>query len=131
MSGLQIHLALAERIAARFGGDLAADPRLSQDALTVQFTSGLALELRFASAEEYAINWVWGDAELRIDTAPLHSGLATFPNHLHDHEGACRADPLTRPGRDPWENVERVLEAVCADPLLLGSGTEHTDSAER
>lgn len=118
MSGLRIHLALAERVAARYAGSLAADPRLSQDALTLQFADGLALELRFASSEEYAINWVWGDAELRIDTAPLHPGLATFPNHLHDHEGACRADPLTVPGSDPWENVARVLDAVVADPLL-------------
>lgn len=118
MSGLQIHLALAERVAARFSGKLAADPRLSQDALTLQFADDLALELRFASPEEYAIHWMWGDAELRIDTAPLHRGLATFPNHLHDHEGACRADPLTVPGRNPWENVERVLVAVLSDPLL-------------
>jgi hypothetical protein len=118
VSGLQIHLALAERVVARYAGSLAADPRLSQDALTLQFADDLAVELRFASAAEYAIHWAWGEAELRIDTAPLHPGLATFPNHLHDHEGACRADRLTVPGRDPWENVERVLEALLADPLL-------------
>jgi len=118
MSGLGIHLALAEQVSARYGAKLAADPHLSQDALTLQFNDGLALELRFVSAGEYAIHWLWGDAELRIDTAPVHPGLATFPNHLHDHQGACRADPLTVPGRDPWENVERVLESVLADPLL-------------
>jgi hypothetical protein len=118
LSGLQIHLALAERVAARFGDRLAADPRLSQDALVLQFAGGVAAELRFASAEEYAINWIWGEAALRIDTAPVHPGLGTFPNHLHDHQGGCRADPLTTPGRDPWENVERVLEAILADPLL-------------
>ena len=122
MSGLHIHLALAERVAARYAGSLAAYPRVSQDALTLQFSDGLALELRFASPEEYAINWVWGEAELRIDTAPLHRDLATFPKHLHDHEGACRADPLTVPGRDPWENVERLLEALSADPLLRAAG---------
>lgn len=118
MSGVQIHLSLAERVAARFTGSLAAAPRLSQDALILQFTEGLAVELRFASAEEYAIGWAWGEAQLRIDTAPLHPGLPTFPNHLHDHEGACRADPLTVPGRAPWENLERLLEALLADPLL-------------
>ncbi|HET9701068.1 MAG TPA: hypothetical protein VFP70_09120 [Burkholderiales bacterium] len=120
MSGVQIHLALAERIAARYPERLAAGPRLSQDALVVQFADGLALELRFASAQEYSIRWVWGEAELGIDTAPLHPGLSTFPNHLHDHEGACRADPLTVPGRDPWENLERLLQALLADPLLEG-----------
>jgi hypothetical protein len=118
VSGLHIHLDLAQRVAARFSASLAADPRLSQDALTLRFADGLAVELRFASAQEYSIHWAWGDAELRIDTAPLHPGLASFPNHLHDHEGACRADPLTVPGREPWENLERVLEAVLADPLL-------------
>lgn len=118
MSGLRIHLALAEEVAARFAGSLAAAPRLSQDALTLQFADGLAVELRFASAEEYVIRWIWGEAELCIDTAPLHPGLATFPHHIHDGEGTCRADPLTVPGRDPWENVERVLEALLEDPLL-------------
>lgn len=97
-------------------GRLAADSRLSQDALILQFTDGLALELRFASPEEYAINRVWGRRICASTPRPCTPTSPPFPTY--DHEDTCRADPLAVPGREPWENAERVLQALLADPLL-------------
>lgn len=113
-----LHLALKETIEQHFAADLAAPLTLLQDALQLQLRNGVVVELRFASTEEYSLAWLWGDAELRIDTAPLHHDLATFPNHLHDADGQLRADPLTQPGRAPWDNVRPLLAALLADPLL-------------
>lgn len=115
---MSLHLELKERIESCYGDQLPAGVELKQDALQLQFDSGLVLELRFASAEEYAFNWVWGDAELRIDTAPLHPALKTYPHHLHDADEMLRDDPLTQPGALPWDNTRRVIDALLQDPLL-------------
>jgi hypothetical protein len=115
---MSLHLELKAQIEARYGAQLPAGVALKQDALLLQFDNGLVMELRFASAQEYVLGWLWGDAELRIDTAPLHPGLNSYPNHLHDEEGRVREDPLTRPGAAPWDNVCRLIDAVLADPLL-------------
>ena len=120
---MTLHLALKEEIERRYADVLTGDPELAQDALLLRLENGVALELRFAAADAYAIGWRWGEAELRIDTAPLHADLATFPNHLHDAEGRLRADPLTRPGREPWDNVRIVIDALLADPLLQSQGS--------
>lgn len=115
------HIALKDRIDRHFADQLDAPTQLLQDALLLRLGNGLTMELRFASADEYAMVWQWGDAQLRIDTAPLHPQLATFPQHLHVLNGGVCADPLTLPGRAPWDNARALIEAVLADPLL-GTG---------
>jgi hypothetical protein len=112
-----LHADLHAAIEARYGKRFSVAPQLMQDALIVQFDTGLALEMRLASADEYAFMWHWGEAELSIDTAPSADGL---PSHLHDEEGQLRADPLTVPGKAPWANVQGLLDALLRDPLLGG-----------
>jgi hypothetical protein len=115
---MTLHAALAAEIASRFGAHLDGAPRLEQDALTLRFQNGLVLQARFASPEEYSIQWRFGEAEQRIDTAPLHPELASFPQHRHGADGAVRADELTQPGRAPLENLSIVIGAILHDPLL-------------
>jgi hypothetical protein len=106
---MNLHAQLAEAAVEQFGERLTASPVLSQDALTLMLDTGTTLQVRFANAGEYSLRWRHGDAELGIDTAPLHAGLATFPNHLHVADGEVRADPVTRPGRAPWDNLQALL----------------------
>lgn len=112
------HLILRERIDADYAHRLANPLELRQDALIAALDNGVTLEVRYAAPDAYSIHWRQGDAALRIDTAPTHRGLATFPNHLHDANGSVRADPLTQPGADAWANLRAVLDAVLDDPLL-------------
>jgi hypothetical protein len=112
---MTLHAQLVDAIVHHCGERLAQPPQLTQDALTLEFDSGMLMQLRFASAEEYSIHWRFGDRELRIDTAPLHPQLASFPNHLHDADGVVRADTLTQPGRAPWENLRAVLDSLLGD----------------
>ncbi len=109
---------IAEEALSHYGKRLANAPQLVQDALTLELDTGVVVQARFASAEEYSIQWRFGEAELRIDTAPLHKDLSSFPNHLHDPDGSARSDTLTKPGREPWHNLRAVLDAVLANPLL-------------
>lgn len=115
---MSLHLQLKELLEAAYADHLPAGVELHQDALMLNFDTGLVMEVRFVSASEYALNWLWGDAQLRIDTAPLHADLATKPHHFHDLDGEIRPDPLTRPGLEPWQNLQRVIDRLLVDPLL-------------
>jgi len=119
---MTVHTALADQIVTQFGEHLDGAPEISQDALTLRLQNGLMLQARFASAEEYSIHWHFNDTELRIDTAPLHPALSSFPNHLHGPDGVARPDRFTRPGQPPQENLAAVLNAVLSDPLLKSTG---------
>jgi hypothetical protein len=117
-----LHARLSDSVVSHYGERLAGAPRQSLDALILQFDSGLGVELRCANAHEYSIYWQWPGGEGRIDTAPGHAGLATGPHHLHAVDGSLRADPLTQPGREPWENLRAVLDALLQDPRLETAG---------
>ena len=118
-----LHSALKDAIERKFTGGTVKSAVLCRDALLVSLRNQVTIELRFADSSEYSIGWRWGDAELRIDTAPLHAELATFPNHLHDSDGQLRADPLTDPSRQPWDNVRAVIAALLENPLLSHAAT--------
>lgn len=115
---MSLHAELADEMITRYGERLVRAPALTHDALTLELDNGVRVQARFASPEEYAIAWEAGEETWRIDTAPLHSGLSTFPNHLHVAAGAPRSDPLTRPGDPPFANLSAVIEAVLDDPTL-------------
>lgn len=119
---MTIHHLLKERIETHYADQLAREPQLLQDALQLQFDSGLVMELRYFNDLEYSLQWLWGDAELRIDTAPLHKHLASYPHHRHDADGNLHPDTLTVPGREPWENVRQVIDRLLHDPLLESTG---------
>lgn len=101
-----------------FGETLAGDITLFQDAISLELQNGTQLEIKSASDNEYAFVWKYGDSVMRIDTAPLHPDLSTFPHHLHDAEGVLRPDPLSRPGAPLRDNVKQLLTALNRDPLL-------------
>lgn len=106
--------ALRDRAVEVFGERLTANPQLAHDALTLVFDGGVTVQARFAGDEEYSIEWRRGERRFRIDTAPLHRGLTSYPNHFHDADGGLHADHLTRPGAAPWDNLRVVLEMVLA-----------------
>lgn len=115
---MSLHPDLAARLDEHFGERLAAPVELKLDAFLLRLDNGVILEARIAAPDAYALAWIWGDAELRLDTAPVHPELATFPNHLHGADGGLRADPLTVCGAEPIDNLVRVVDALLVDPLL-------------
>jgi hypothetical protein len=115
---LSVHMILKQGLETHYGHQLSEPVRLAQDALLLSFHNGLMIEVHYFSSSEYAINWSWGDAMLRIDTAPVHPGCPTFPHHLHDHLDKVVADPVTQPGADCWSNFSRLLDALLENPLL-------------
>ena len=115
---MSLHLELGSMIETSFAGDLASPVEQKQDALIVRLENGVTLEVRYAAPDAYSLRWAYGDAESSIDTAPLHHGLATFPNHFHDASGRVVADPITRPDAPPQDNLQKMVRALLDDPLL-------------
>lgn len=66
--------------------------------------------------------WRWRDAELRIDTAPVHPDHATFPHHLHGEDGMPVPDLATSADTDCWLNLSGLLNLLLQDPLLKTLG---------
>lgn len=119
-----VHLELKDRLEAGYAARLSEPVRMAQDALLLSFDTGLLMEVRYASADEYMLSWSWGDAELRIDTAPVHADCPTFPHHLHRDDGTVHADPVTQPGSDCWANLSRLLDVLLDNPLLEPAAPE-------
>lgn len=113
-----LHIDLKEQIEATFAELQLTSVTLHRDALDVSLANGVDLTLRIISPTEYAMSWRWGDVGMSIDTAPLHDGLATWPNHLHTLDGTAVADPVTEIGADPWRNVRTLIERLTEQPLL-------------
>lgn len=110
---------LGDEVVERFGEHLLAAPQITHDALLLEFANGVRLQSRFGAPGEYCLSWRFGGLEQRIDTAPVHPGLATFPNHLHDADGLARPDPLTRVDRPAIENIVAVIEVLLRAPESL------------
>lgn len=114
---MSLHLELGSAIDAAFGDALEAPVEHKQDAMIVRLKNGVTLDVRYASVDAYSLRWLYGDAESGIDTAPLHPELATFPNHFHDAAGHIIADPITRPGLPPEENLQKLIRTLLDDPM--------------
>ena len=117
---MSLHLELGAAVEAAFAHELESPPEHKQDALIVRLTNGVTLTVRYAAPDAYSLRWTCaaGDAECGIDTAPLHQGLATFPNHFHHADSRVAADPFTRPGAPPQDNLRALIQALLDDPML-------------
>lgn len=115
---MSLHIELRDALEQRLAHRLREPIRQTQDALMLPLANGITLTVRYAAPDAYSMRWTTPAGDMGIDTAPFHRGLATFPNHLHRPDGTAVADPLTAPDRLPAENLQRVVEALVADPML-------------
>jgi hypothetical protein len=118
VAAISVHLLLKEQLEEMYASRFAEPLRLAQDAILMSFDTGLMLEVRFFSSDEFSVHWTWGKAELRMDTAPVHTTLASFPRHVHRHDGRVTEDPVGVYDADPWISLARLLDVLLVDPLL-------------
>lgn len=127
VSTISPHLALKTFIDKQYGDELATPARLTQDALELALNNGVSLTIHYAAADAYSLRWraAAADGSVReagIDTAPLHASLPTQPNHLHCADGRVLADPLTRVGAEPADNLRALLDALRSNPSFALEG---------
>ena len=107
-----IHERLVKVIGEEFGPFILEGPEIFYDGVKVKLKNGFTLTVIYPRDREYLFSWCAGDRKERIDTAPVHNGLKTFPNHYHTSRGEVKEDPLTAPSRPPEENLRQVMRAL-------------------
>jgi hypothetical protein len=111
------HLLIQEELERAFGARLGAPTELCQDALNVTLDNGVQMEMRVLDLDALAITWHWGDAQMRLDTAPRGQVLSPSGRHFTDALGELRADPMA-PADTVWDYVSSVVRTVLDDPTL-------------
>ena len=123
LPSISVHLGLKEKLNAHYKYRLLEPARMAQDALTVSFDTGLAVEARYFSEREYSVMWTCRDRRLRIDTAPTQSDGAASPPHLHRGENTPVSFPAILPDTDCWLHLSALLNLLLQDPLLEAAET--------
>lgn len=118
-----LHVPLKRFVDAAFAADVQDEAVLTQDALTIRLKNGIVLVVHYAAPEEYALRWGaaspgGGEWQAGIDTSAVRHAVSTQPNHMHLADGRVVADPFTRVGAPPEENLRALLEALRANPRL-------------
>ena len=77
------------------------------------FIDGFFLDIRYPVDSKYSFHWQRDDEMIRIDTAPHHRQLSTYPRHMHiGKEDHVIEDTVTEIDNTIEENVKCVLGFV-------------------
>jgi hypothetical protein len=93
--------------------DIVKETELHDDRLKITFTDGSKLEVRYPVRDKYSFNLMKAGKIYRIDTAPHHREIATYPRHIHyGKEDNIIEDNITDFSNTPEENFRKVLKWV-------------------
>jgi len=108
---ISIHEKLVDLLSDELASYIDGEPQFLYDGIQTKLKTGANLQIIYPAADEYVFSWEKDGATSRIDTAPLHKELSTFPNHFH-HGDELKDDTLTSIDNSPEENLKKVLEFI-------------------
>ena len=78
--------------------------------LRVLFTNGAVLDVRYPTDTSYSFYLNYSSKTFRIDTAPHHEEIGTFPNHCHyEIDDNIIVDEWTSPDNSIEDNVMGLI----------------------
>ncbi len=84
-------------------------PRIIGRKLRLCFKDGSTMGIYYPSKNEYSLHWWKGGIIVRIDTAPHHKHIRTFPRHIHYlREDNVIEDHITSELNSPEENMRHL-----------------------
>ncbi len=96
-----------------FSDILSEAPIIYSDKVRLVFIDGSYMDIRYPVDSKYSFHWEHKDRIIRIDTAPHHRQLSTYPRHMHlGKEEHVVEDTVTKIDNTIDENVKRVLRFV-------------------
>lgn len=88
-------------------------PIIYSDKVRLFFTDKTYMDVRYPVDSKYSFHWQLDDEIVRIDTAPHHRQISTYPRHIHiGNEKNVIEDEVTELGNTIEENVHAVLKFV-------------------
>ena len=106
-------LSLAAVASSEFKDILRQEPSIFRDRVRLHFIDGSFMDVRYPVDYDYSFHWQRGRELYRINTAPDHPEIETFPRHLHaGSEENIMPDTITSLNNPPEENLRAVLKWV-------------------
>ncbi|MBU4491539.1 MAG: hypothetical protein KKD69_03655 [Euryarchaeota archaeon] len=104
---------IAQSAEEHFSDILSEAPIIFSDKVRLVFVEGSYMDIRYPVDSKYSFHWQRKDEMIRIDTAPHHRKLSTFPRHMHiGKEDDVVEDSVTEIDNTIEENVKCVLGFV-------------------
>ncbi len=104
---------IAQCAEEHFSDILSEAPIIYSDKVRLVFIDGSYMDIRYPVDSKYSFHWGREDGIIRIDTAPHHRQLSTYPRHMHlGKEENVVEDSVTRVNNTIEENVKGVLGFV-------------------
>ncbi len=104
---------IAQCAEEHFSDILSEAPIIFSDKVRLVFVDGSYMDIRYPVDSKYSFHWQLEDEIIRIDTAPHHRQLSTYPRHMHiGKEDDVVEDSVTEIDNTIEENVKCVLGFV-------------------
>ena len=96
-----------------FSEILSEAPIIYSDKVRLVFVDNSYMDIRYPVDSKYSFHWQFEKEIIRIDTAPHHRQLSTYPGHIHaGKEEHVVEDTVTKINNTIEENVKCVLQFV-------------------
>jgi hypothetical protein len=103
------------KIATDEFSDIIANAELYADRARLILIDDSWIEVRYPVADKFSFHWQRRDKIYRIDTAPHHRGITTFPRHIHfGSEDNVLEDDVLEANVSPEENFRKFMAWVKA-----------------
>lgn len=104
---------IAQCAEEHFSDILSEAPIIFSDKVRLVFIDGSYMDIRYPVDSKYSFHWQRKNEIIRIDTAPHHHKLSTYPRHMHiGKEDDVVEDTVTEIDNTIEENVMCVLGFV-------------------
>ena len=104
---------IAQCAEEQFSDILREAPIIYSDKVRLILVDGSYMDIRYPVDSKYSFHWQREDEIIRIDTAPHHRQISTYPRHMHSgKEDNVVEDSVTRIDNTIDENVKCVLGFV-------------------
>jgi hypothetical protein len=107
------YLKLATIATEEFSDILRRKPLILRDRIRLFFIDESFMDIRYPINHDYSFHWQMKGELYRINTAPDHPEIETFPRHIHARtEENTIPDTITSLNNTPEKNLRQVLKWV-------------------
>lgn len=111
--GIQELSDIVREIVERTCADVVTKVETLDDCVRIFLEDESVVDIRYPCRTKYSFHWQRKDKMYRVDTAPHHRDLASYPRHIHyGKEGNVIEDTITDGEATPAENIEAVMEWI-------------------